>query len=81
MKTKSELYELYHLDSTGLEKYLASEGLKYLGWQITTESNNDFKKCVESGHKVNNISHSQRGSDHTNWCEECKIYWKIDSSD
>jgi DUF2075 family protein len=31
--------------------------------------------------KTFDIQHNQRGSDVTYWCEECKIYWKIDMSD
>lgn len=33
------------------------------------------------GKKVFDRQHNPRGSDVTYWCEECKIFWKIDMSD
>lgn len=52
-----------------------------LGWQQWSGNNDKIKTCVGQGHKIEEVSHSRRGSDHTLWCDKCKIVWKIDSSD
>ena len=90
MKTKQELYNEYRHNSDGLEKYLEEQGFKSLGWQVHTGNCEELKKCFEAGHmshqgeekrKVRDIQHNPRGTDVTYWCEECKIYWKIDMGD
>lgn len=47
----------------------------------TKEDYPEYRNCVDSGHQRDNISHDNRGSEHTVSCDICKIYWKYDSSD
>lgn len=63
------------------EKYCIDMGYRYLGWQVYSGNCEELKKCYELGHKTREVSHNNRGTDHTCWCNECKIWWKIDSSD
>ena len=90
MKTRHELYDLYRNNPKGLERYLEDEGYKNLGWQIGIE-NQDYKKCLDLGHfnhswndpnqVISSIQHNDRGSNVTDWCTDCKNYWKTDMSD
>lgn len=75
-----------------IEDALKEKNYKYLGWQVYYGNNDDCKKCFELGHMNNKentdntkivkyISFSTRGSHDTYWCDECKIWWIIDSSD
>ncbi len=41
----------------------------------------EYGKCIDLKHKRIEVSHNQRGSEHTVSCPICKVYWKYDSSD
>ena len=41
----------------------------------------EYGNCIELKHRRIDVSHNNRGSEHTVSCPECKIYWKYDSSD
>ena len=41
----------------------------------------EYGKCIDLKHKRIEVSHDQRGSEHTVSCPICKVYWKYDSSD
>lgn len=71
------------------EQMCIDKGYKFLGWQISS-NNEDLKKCIELGHMnwkrpegkcTGHKQHNPRGSDCTDWCDECKIYYKTDMSD
>lgn len=47
----------------------------------TTVDYPEYGKCRDLKHRRIEVSHNQRGSEHTVSCPECKIYWKYDSSD
>ena len=70
------------------EQDCVDKGYKYLGWQLSM-SNEDYKKCYEAGHMNWNrpegrcggsVQHTQSGSNCTDWCDECKTWWKTDVS-
>ena len=63
------------------EVSLMEDGYKWLGWQVHSDNCPPLKHCRSLEHKTNQVSHSNRGSDHTYWCDDCMIWWKIDSSD
>ncbi len=46
-----------------------------------TEDYPEYGNCRDSGHKRKDKQHNDRGSNCTYWCDECKIYWKVDMSD
>ena len=41
----------------------------------------EYGKCRDAGHKPKDKQHNSRGSNCTYWCDECKIFWKVDMSD
>lgn len=41
----------------------------------------EYGACKEQGHRTIDVSHNQRGSEHSVSCPVCKIMWKYDSSD
>lgn len=47
----------------------------------TKEDYPEYGNCIELKHRRIEVSHNNRGSEHTVSCPECKIYWKYDSSD
>lgn len=47
----------------------------------TKEDYPEYGTCRELKHRTIEVSHNNRGSEHTVSCPECKIYWKYDSSD
>lgn len=63
-------------------------GYKFLGWDITHDTVPEYGKCVDSGHSYRSyfpyawhmVKHTPSGSDTTQWCTKCKIYWKVDIS-
>jgi hypothetical protein len=77
-------------EATGFEEQFKQSDYKYLGWQLSF-ANEDFKRCYDLGHMQNTTNRNfrtvreqafgSRGSHHTNWCTECKIWWNIDMSD
>lgn len=57
-------------------------GYNYLGWANGWSKNPpELQKCRDEKHSMNEISYSPRGSDHTVYCDICKIWYKYDSSD
>lgn len=57
------------------------DGYKWLGWQVHSGNCAEIKHCHSLEHKPYYVSHSNRGSDCTYWCDDCRIWWKIDMSD
>jgi hypothetical protein len=48
----------------------------------------EYVRCIRLGHNDSTSDphweckqHNPRGSNCTYWCEECKIFWKVDMSD
>jgi hypothetical protein len=68
MKTDAELKKL---------------GYKFLGWMNGWGHPypEEYEFCKNLGHVPNEVSYSDRGYDHTVYCDICKLYWKYDSSD
>ena len=65
-------------------KFQVPPGYKDLGWQITVNNNEDYRKCHEQKHKLREFDNSLymfRGTEHIYTCDECKHYFHIDSSD
>lgn len=56
-----------------------SKDAKYFDY--TTEDHPEYGKCRDAGHRHDEVSHSNRGSENTCSCDICKIYWKYDCSD
>ena len=47
----------------------------------TKEDYPEYGNCRELKHSIDDVSHSNRGSENTVSCDICKIYWKYDCSD
>lgn len=54
---------------------------KRVAFGYTKEDYPEYGNCRELKHRTIDVSHNNRGSEHTVSCPECKIYWKYDSSD
>jgi hypothetical protein len=88
MKTMAKNIKGWGAEAKVFDEQIAQKGYKYLGWQLGLH-NQDYKRCYELEHMtgewkdraVKEKSFSNRGSHHTYWCDECKIYWNIDMSD
>ena len=63
------------------DKNPTTDPTKRVYFDYTKEEYPEYRNCVDSGHQRDNISHNNRGSEHTVSCDICKIYWKYDSSD
>ncbi len=67
-----------------IDHKLTEKGYKNLGWRnFWKESTTpiEYSDCYHLAHDTNEESHSNRGSDHTIWCDECKYFYKLDTSD
>ena len=67
-----------------LKDKLTEHGYKWLDWVNGRSRDSypaEYTACKAAWHKSSNISHSNRGSDESYWCDECKIFWKVDMSD
>lgn len=71
--------EVTHPNNQQTEKMLGIEGYTFLGWENgwakTPQALTDCK------HQKKTKMHNQRGSNETTWCDECRYYYKTDSSD
>lgn len=73
------------------EENLITMGYKFLGWNYTwnDETPKEYIHCIDSAHNYysafpnvwKSVQHTPSGSDVTQWCTRCKIYWKVDMSD
>lgn len=45
------------------------------------EERPEYFSCLDQKHILIEVSHNQRGSEHSVSCPKCKVYWKYDSSD
>lgn len=73
------------------EEKLITAGYKFLGWNYTWENQTppEYRHCVNEAHNYyssfpnvwKSVQHTPSGSDVTQWCTKCKIYWKVDMSD
>lgn len=64
------------------EQELKDKGYTYLGWQVHTGNSQDLAHHKNLGHKEYEKNYSPwRGSHRLYWCDDCKIWWNIDSSD
>lgn len=41
----------------------------------------EYGACIDAGHKPKDKSHNRHGSNVTYWCDDCKLFWKVDMSD
>lgn len=66
-----------------IDKLLKAEGYKFLGWENDSKVRQipEYIKCHQENHKRDTVDHDNRGLEHTVSCDECKLYWKYDSSD
>lgn len=66
-----------------MEKFLKEKNYKYLGWQNSWEDNypSEYIKCKKALHNVSTADHNRARTEHTVFCDVCKIYYKYDSSD
>lgn len=46
-----------------------------------TKDHPEYGACRDAGHKIDEVSHNNRGSENTCSCDICKIYYKYDCSD
>lgn len=63
---------------------LIAKGYKNLGWQNFWKEGQyppEYGSCYMLEHETKKESHSNRGSDHTIWCDTCQYFFKLDSSD
>lgn len=73
------------------EERLITQGYNFLGWRNGwgEENPTEYRTCINLAHNYKTAFpnawqealHSPRGSDTTQWCTICKIYWKTDMSD
>lgn len=63
------------------DKNPTTDKSKQVYFDYTKEQYPEYRNCLDSGHKRENLQHDNRGSENTVWCEVCKIYWKYDCSD
>lgn len=65
-------------------QFISPEGYKDLGWQLTFDRSEEFKKCVEAKHERKEFDNSyylHRGTDVIIICDTCKHFWHTDMSD
>lgn len=71
------------------EERLITMGYRFLGWNVSSDTAPEYKNCYNAAHNYrsafpnawHSVQHNPRGSDVTQWCTKCKIYWKVDMSD
>ncbi len=63
------------------EQELKDKGYHYLGWQVHNGNSAEMKHHSSLEHKSYKKSYSDRGSHDLHWCDDCEIFWDIDSSD
>lgn len=73
------------------EEQLIQQSYTFLGWQNGWGETNpkEYSYCVNHAHNYHSSfpnawkskQHTNSGSDVTQWCTKCRIYWKIDMSD
>lgn len=77
---KGYKYLGWQVHSGNCEEIKKCHELGHYGQEVEDEDDIfNGKKIINR--KVHEKSHNPRGSDNTHWCDECKIYWKIDCSD
>lgn len=66
-----------------IDKLLKASGYKFLGWEnsLSVRQIPEYINCQKENHVRDTVHHDNRGVEHTVSCDECKIYWKYDSSD
>lgn len=70
------------------EELLITQGYKFLGWQVDVDKVPEYRACINLAHNYSSAfpgvwreaQHTPSGSDVTQWCTKCKIYWKTDMS-
>lgn len=70
------------------EERLIGMGYKFLGWNFAVAQTPESIHCVDAGHRYHSafpnawkvVLHTPSGSDATQWCTICRIYWKVDMS-
>lgn len=70
------------------EERLITQGYKFLGWQMSPEKTPEYRKCYNAAHNYRTafpnawreVQHNNSGSNVTQWCTICRIYWKTDMS-
>lgn len=69
------------------EERLITLNYKFLGWHMAdSEVAWEYKKCLDEAHNYysafpnawHSVNHNPDGSDTTQWCTNCRIYWKVD---
>jgi len=70
------------------EENLIFQGYKFLGWNVTADKLPEYRHCINEAHNYysafpnvwKSVQHTPSGSDVTQWCTKCRIYWKVDMS-
>ncbi len=70
------------------EERLVLQGYKFLGWQMSPDKAPEYRNCINFAHNYasafphawKSVQHTPTGSDVTQWCTICRIYWKTDMS-
>lgn len=72
------------------EENLITNGYKFLGWVNGwgDDRPKEYVHCLDEAHNYysafpnvwKSVRHTHSGSDTTQWCTKCKIYWKVDMS-
>lgn len=70
------------------EERLLTMGYRFLGWNVMTATVPEYKDCYNAAHNYrsafpnawHSVQHTPTGSDVTQWCALCRIYWKVDMS-
>lgn len=66
------------------EEQLITQGYTFLGWNPSQEPR--MSHCINEGHNYysafpnarKRVEHRSDGTDITDWCTKCRIYWKTD---
>lgn len=66
-----------------IDTELTMRGYKRLGWGNFWDGKEppELLKCRNLLHNRTDKSHSIRGSDHTIFCDDCRFFYKLDTSD
>lgn len=66
-----------------IDRLLKADGYKFLGWENgrATREHPEYVSCHNQNHVRDTVHHDNRGNENTVSCDECKVYWKYDSSD
>ena len=71
-----------HPNEEQTREMLGLQDYEYLGYMNGWGQNKSaFARCRLQKHKIEDRQHNSRGSNVTQWCNQCRIFWKVDMSD